>query len=57
MEDVQLVDAYEDKKNDRTSHCYRLMFRSMERNLVNEEIDKLQFALRDELAGRGYDLR
>ncbi len=29
----------------------------MERNLVNEEIDKLQFALRDELAARGFDLR
>jgi len=57
VEDVQLVDEYEDKKNSRTSHCYRLMFRSMERNLVNEEIDKLQFALRDELASRGYNLR
>lgn len=51
------MDEYEDKKNSRTSHCYRLMFRSMERNLVNEEIDKLQFALRDELASRGYNLR
>ena len=57
VEDVKLVDEYEDAKNDRTSHCYRLMFRSMERNLVNEEIDKLQFALRDELENRGYNLR
>ena len=57
VEDVKLVDEYEDKKRGRVSHCYRLMFRSMERNLLNEEIDVLQFALRDELAARGFDLR
>jgi phenylalanyl-tRNA synthetase alpha chain len=44
VEKVEKVDEFE--KNGQRSLCYRIHYRSMDRNLTNEEIDELQFSLR-----------
>ncbi|KAF3911373.1 hypothetical protein ABW20_dc0101336 [Dactylellina cionopaga] len=42
VEDVKLIDEFTHPKTGRKSMCYRINYRSLERNLTNEEIDKLQ---------------
>ncbi|AES80640.2 putative phenylalanine--tRNA ligase [Medicago truncatula] len=45
-EEVQLIDNFTNKKG-MTSHCYRIAYRSMERSLTDEEINDLQWKVRD----------
>ena len=44
---VKLIDKY--IKNGRESHCYRINFRHMDKNLTNEEINLLQSKIREEI--------
>jgi phenylalanyl-tRNA synthetase alpha chain len=44
IESVQLVDVFD--KPHKTSHCYRITYRSMDRSLTNREIDLLQSQIR-----------
>ena len=46
VEEVVLLDTFTHPKTDRTSHCYRISYRSMDRNLTNEEIDEMQEEIR-----------
>lgn len=46
VEEVELIDEFHNKKKGRTSHCYRINYRSMDRNLTNEEIDLIQAKVR-----------
>lgn len=44
IEEVKLLDTYEDKEKfgaDKTSYTYRVVYRSLERTLTNEEVDTL----------------
>jgi phenylalanyl-tRNA synthetase alpha chain len=50
VETVQEMDTYE--RAGRTSKCYRVVYRSMERTLSNEEVDKLQEGIRQEVVRR-----
>jgi phenylalanyl-tRNA synthetase alpha chain len=58
VEEVKLMDAFTHPKTNRTSHCYRIVYRSMDRNLTNEEIDALQESVRVETVKHmGVELR
>lgn len=52
VEQVEFIDAFTHPSTSRTSHCYRIVYRSMDRSLVNKEIDALQEELRTELVQR-----
>lgn len=47
VEKVQKVDEFE--KNGKKSFCYRILYRSMDRSLTNEEIDALQIQVREKV--------
>ncbi|RKP27275.1 phenylalanyl-tRNA synthetase [Syncephalis pseudoplumigaleata] len=47
VEDVKLVDQFVHPKTGRESHCYRIMYRSMDRNVTNEEINDIQARVRE----------
>ena len=58
VEEVKLIDDFTHPKSGRTSHCYRIVYRSMDRSLTNEEIDALQEAVREETVKHmGVELR
>ena len=46
VEKVELLDAFTHPKTGRTSHCYRILYRHMDRSLTNEEVDVLQVEVR-----------
>eukprot|EP00316_Scyphosphaera_apsteinii_P011993 CAMPEP_0119308324 /NCGR_PEP_ID=MMETSP1333-20130426/10029_1 /TAXON_ID=418940 /ORGANISM="Scyphosphaera apsteinii, Strain RCC1455" /LENGTH=411 /DNA_ID=CAMNT_0007312067 /DNA_START=73 /DNA_END=1308 /DNA_ORIENTATION=- len=46
VEKVDLVDAFTHPKTGRNSQCYRLTYRSMDRSLTDEEVNRLQEELR-----------
>ncbi len=48
-EEVRLVDEFLNKKTGRTSRCYRVVYRSMERSLTDEEINALQAEVRSRM--------
>ena len=56
-EAMELIDEFTNPKKGKTSKCYRITYRSMDRSLTNEEIDGLQFKVRDETATLGCELR
>lgn len=46
VEEVKLIDDFTNKKTGKTSNCYRITYRSMERSLTDEEINELQTSVR-----------
>lgn len=39
VEKVECIDVFTNKKTNRTSKCFRISYRSLERTLSNKEID------------------
>jgi phenylalanyl-tRNA synthetase alpha chain len=58
IEEVKLIDVFHNKKLSKISRCFRINYRSLERTLTNEEIDGIQFQIRDNIVKvLGYELR
>lgn len=58
IENVSVVDDFTHPKTKQRSKCFRINYQSMDRNLTNEEIDQLQFKLREQLKQKlGVTLR
>lgn len=50
VEEVVLIDKFDNKKTGKTSNCFRITYRSMERSLTDDEINALQEEVRKQTA-------
>jgi phenylalanyl-tRNA synthetase alpha chain len=58
VEEVKLIDSFTHPKTGRTSNCFRVAYRSMERSLTDEEVNAMQGEVRRLAAERlGIELR
>ena len=58
VEKVELIDKFVHPKTERVSHCYRITYRSMDRNVTNEEINVIQDQIREMVVNElGVELR
>ncbi|KAF0727933.1 hypothetical protein AaE_009489 [Aphanomyces astaci] len=58
VEQVSLVDEFTHPKTQRSSKCFRITYRHLDRNLTNEEVDDIQVVVRDALVkDLGVELR
>ena len=58
MEEVKLIDDFTHPKTGKTSNCFRIAYRSMERSLTDDEINSLQAEVREQMANKlGVELR
>ncbi|KAJ2080217.1 phenylalanyl-tRNA synthetase alpha subunit, mitochondrial [Coemansia sp. RSA 988] len=58
IEGTQLIDSFTHPASGRTSHCYRITYCSMDRNVTNEEINAIQDQVRAAMVAQlGVTLR
>jgi len=58
VEDVRLIDDFTHPKSGKKSKTYRINYRSMDRNLSNEEVNVIQQQIEKRLvAEMGVDMR
>jgi len=58
VEEVRLMDTFTNPKSGKTSAMYRVVYRSMQRSLTDEEVNALQAEVRARMvAGLGVELR
>lgn len=51
-EEVVLIDEFTNPKKGKTSNCYRIAYRSMERSLTDDEINALQTKVREQVESK-----
>jgi phenylalanyl-tRNA synthetase alpha chain len=47
VEEVKLFDTFEDKKTGKSSKCYRILYRHMDKSLTNDDVNKYQIRVRE----------
>jgi phenylalanyl-tRNA synthetase alpha chain len=52
VENVSLVDEFTNSKTSKTSKCYRITYRSNDKNLTNDEINIIQENIRESVASK-----
>lgn len=58
IENVECVDKFYSKKENKESRSYKITYRCLERTLTNEEVDRVQFEIRDQMVAKlGLKLR
>jgi len=58
VEEIKEIDTFTNPKTGKTSNCYRIVYRSMDRSLTDDEINKLQDDLRDQVGPKlGVEVR
>ena len=58
IEKIDLVDEFINPKKGKTSRCYRITYRSMDRSLTDDEINALQEQVREQAEAKlGVELR
>ena len=58
VEKVELIDEFVHPKTNKTSNCFRVTYRSMDRSLTNKEVDEIHFQVRDNaVADLGIEIR
>ena len=58
VEKVELIDKFVHPKTERVSHCYRITYRSMDRNVTNKESNIIQDQIREMIINElGVELR
>ncbi len=56
IESITLIDQFQ--KKDKTSHCYRMVYRAVDRTLTNDEVDAIQDSIRLKVVERlGVEIR
>lgn len=46
VESIEVLDRFTHPRSGRQSHCYRVLYRSMDRSLTNKEVDEYQLLVR-----------
>ena len=54
---MELTDEFTNPKTGKTSKCFRITYRSMDRSLTDDEINELQNKLREDVVGLGVEVR
>jgi phenylalanyl-tRNA synthetase alpha chain len=57
VEAVQRIDRFVHPKTKRTSLCFRVLYRSAERSLTNDEVDSIQAKVVGAVKATGFELR
>lgn len=58
IEQVKLIDEFENKKKGKRSQCFRITYRSNDRALTKEEVNRLHMQIQQELVSNyGVEIR